>query len=294
MHMPGKGLGAAEEGVGEAGVLGAAPEAVSCPSPPTVQAVPQCAAPSSTRTVPTRRWVRGEPPPHPGPIPIPHPALTATPTQRRPLGAGGPDPGACGRQTPCCGRTRAAAPTRAPARATPRSSPWCGCPAAPLPATWPGNTTAARPTSREPGGGPWAGRGGTSVRTQGWETRLPIAPQLRGLWASGSTFLSWVLLKNGLPHHQPPSLPGLMKGPRDQRTGHPFLPAACTRGVQKTLSSSRENVLALDIFFEALNYEAVEQKKAYEMSELLGVSAPTCSERPAAWGEAWAGRTTVG
>lgn len=49
-----------------------------------------------------------------------------------------------------------------------------------------------------------AGRGGTSVRTQGWETRLPIAPQLRGLWASGSTFLSWVLLKNGLPHHQPP------------------------------------------------------------------------------------------
>ncbi|XP_030682023.1 acid-sensing ion channel 3 isoform X3 [Nomascus leucogenys] len=32
-----------------------------------------------------------------------------------------------------------------------------------------------------------------------------------------------------------------------------------------------ENVLALDIFFEALNYETVEQKKAYEMSELLGV-----------------------
>ncbi|PNJ08937.1 ASIC3 isoform 1, partial [Pongo abelii] len=31
-----------------------------------------------------------------------------------------------------------------------------------------------------------------------------------------------------------------------------------------------ENVLALDIFFEALNYETVEQKKAYEMSELLG------------------------
>lgn len=33
----------------------------------------------------------------------------------------------------------------------------------------------------------------------------------------------------------------------------------------------------LDIFFEALNYETVEQKKAYEMSELLGVSAPACS-----------------
>ncbi|XP_013007637.1 acid-sensing ion channel 3 isoform X2 [Cavia porcellus] len=31
-----------------------------------------------------------------------------------------------------------------------------------------------------------------------------------------------------------------------------------------------ENVLALDIFFEALNYETVDQKKAYEMSELLG------------------------
>ncbi|XP_021561936.1 acid-sensing ion channel 3 isoform X2 [Carlito syrichta] len=32
----------------------------------------------------------------------------------------------------------------------------------------------------------------------------------------------------------------------------------------------RENVLVLDIFFEALNYETVEQKKAYEVSELLG------------------------
>lgn len=59
--------------------------------------------------------------------------------------------------------------------------------------------------------------------------------------------------------------------------GYPFLPAAGTRGVQQTLPSSRENVLVLDIFFEALNYETVEQKKAYEMSELLGVSAPTCS-----------------
>lgn len=37
--------------------------------------------------------------------------------------------------------------------------------------------------------------------------------------------------------------------------------------------SSRENVLVLDIFFEALNYERVEQKKAYEVSELLGVCA---------------------
>ncbi|XP_072820291.1 acid-sensing ion channel 3 isoform X3 [Vicugna pacos] len=31
-----------------------------------------------------------------------------------------------------------------------------------------------------------------------------------------------------------------------------------------------ENVLVLDIFFEALNYETVEQKKAYEVSALLG------------------------
>jgi acid-sensing ion channel 3 len=30
-------------------------------------------------------------------------------------------------------------------------------------------------------------------------------------------------------------------------------------------------VLVLDIFFEALNYEMVEQKKAYEVSELLSV-----------------------
>ncbi|XP_049718428.1 acid-sensing ion channel 3 [Elephas maximus indicus] len=31
-----------------------------------------------------------------------------------------------------------------------------------------------------------------------------------------------------------------------------------------------ENMLVLDIFFEALNYELVEQKKAYEVSDLLG------------------------
>ena len=32
----------------------------------------------------------------------------------------------------------------------------------------------------------------------------------------------------------------------------------------------------LDIFFEALNYETVEQKKAYEMSELLGACVCVC------------------
>lgn len=43
------------------------------------------------------------------------------------------------------------------------------------------------------------------------------------------------------------------------------------------LFSSRENVLVLDIFFEALNYETVEQKKAYEVSELLGVYVCVCT-----------------
>lgn len=32
----------------------------------------------------------------------------------------------------------------------------------------------------------------------------------------------------------------------------------------------RENLLVLDIFFEALNYEKIEQKKAYEIAGLLG------------------------
>jgi hypothetical protein len=34
----------------------------------------------------------------------------------------------------------------------------------------------------------------------------------------------------------------------------------------------RENILVLDIFFEALNYETIEQKKAYEVAALLGES----------------------
>lgn len=32
----------------------------------------------------------------------------------------------------------------------------------------------------------------------------------------------------------------------------------------------RDNILVLDIFFEALNYETIEQKKAYEVAGLLG------------------------
>lgn len=31
-----------------------------------------------------------------------------------------------------------------------------------------------------------------------------------------------------------------------------------------------DNILVLDIFFEALNYETIEQKKAYELAGLLG------------------------
>lgn len=35
-------------------------------------------------------------------------------------------------------------------------------------------------------------------------------------------------------------------------------------------SVSRDNFLVLDIFFEALNYETIEQKKAYDVAGLLG------------------------
>ncbi|NXF90456.1 ASI1C protein, partial [Eubucco bourcierii] len=38
----------------------------------------------------------------------------------------------------------------------------------------------------------------------------------------------------------------------------------------KTEQYIAENVLVLDIFFEALNYEMIEQKKAYEVAGLLG------------------------
>lgn len=46
-------------------------------------------------------------------------------------------------------------------------------------------------------------------------------------------------------------------------------------------------MLVLDIFFEALNYETVEQKKAYEVSELLGVCPMPGSV------EGWAGHVAV-
>eukprot|EP00061_Rhincodon_typus_P012098 g37601.t1 len=37
----------------------------------------------------------------------------------------------------------------------------------------------------------------------------------------------------------------------------------------KTEQYIMENILVLDIFFEALNYETIEQKKAYEVAGLL-------------------------
>lgn len=39
----------------------------------------------------------------------------------------------------------------------------------------------------------------------------------------------------------------------------------------------RENFLVLDIFFEALNYETIEQKKAYDVAGLLGMIYVTAS-----------------
>ena len=33
---------------------------------------------------------------------------------------------------------------------------------------------------------------------------------------------------------------------------------------------SQKNILKLNVYFEALNYETITQKKAYEISDLLG------------------------
>lgn len=41
-------------------------------------------------------------------------------------------------------------------------------------------------------------------------------------------------------------------------------------------SLHRDNILVLDIFFEALNYETIEQKKAYEVAGLLGADLSSC------------------
>lgn len=50
------------------------------------------------------------------------------------------------------------------------------------------------------------------------------------------------------------------------------------RGSVPFLFIFRDNILVLDIFFEALNYETIEQKKAYEVAGLLGtLKAPGLS-----------------
>ena len=54
----------------------------------------------------------------------------------------------------------------------------------------------------------------------------------------------------------------------------------------------RENILVLDIFFEALNYETIEQKKAYEVAALLGKSECPLHKCPISWG--WTGSQRVG
>ncbi|XP_053569209.1 acid-sensing ion channel 1C-like [Bombina bombina] len=42
------------------------------------------------------------------------------------------------------------------------------------------------------------------------------------------------------------------------------------RKYNKSVEYIRDNILVLDIFFEALNYETIQQKKAYEVAGLLG------------------------
>ena len=52
----------------------------------------------------------------------------------------------------------------------------------------------------------------------------------------------------------------------------PFVGNPSLSGVNNVSShQSRDNFLVLDIFFEALNYETIEQKKAYDVAGLLGM-----------------------
>lgn len=44
----------------------------------------------------------------------------------------------------------------------------------------------------------------------------------------------------------------------------------CDLRLRASLSVYSDNILVLDIYFEALNYETIEQKKAYELAGLLG------------------------
>ena len=58
----------------------------------------------------------------------------------------------------------------------------------------------------------------------------------------------------------------------------------------------RENFLVLDIFFEALNYEAIEQKKAYDLAGLLGDSPhlPWDPEAQSSGSQPWEGTGLAG
>lgn len=121
------------------------------------------------------------------------------------------------------------------------------------------------------GGAGRAPSGGRAlVRTPAWDTGLHKTTGLPGLWASPDTISS----ANG------GSSQGSSKESQTGEFAHLFPASSWHRaGIQRSflvLFSSRENVLVLDIFFEALNYETVEQKKAYEVSELLGVWACAC------------------
>lgn len=49
----------------------------------------------------------------------------------------------------------------------------------------------------------------------------------------------------------------------------------CVWDAHFPLCCSRDNFLVLDIFFEALNYETIEQKKAYDVAGLLGKLSAT-------------------
>lgn len=49
-----------------------------------------------------------------------------------------------------------------------------------------------------------------------------------------------------------------------------FLPPSSLLISVLLCSVFRDNFLVLDIFFEALNYETIEQKKAYDVAGLLG------------------------
>lgn len=71
---------------------------------------------------------------------------------------------------------------------------------------------------------------------------------------------------------QPSSLPDVKEsGTRYKGTGGGGQTALRDSGTELSSPSvCSDNILVLDIYFEALNYETIEQKKAYELAGLLG------------------------